>query len=163
MAPRNYRIHAPGYVVRPEIYGPDAFENFPGRAWTDQRGLTRGWGTTFRGRANTGNWFHSPIAVPLGWGDADLPERCNEVIVYLDLPAHTSMQAIHVWSRVPLFFRRDGLNVTGNYTNRVVLNENQFQFPKRQATAIGISVFVRFNAVADVTFSGVEVAFEDQP
>jgi len=39
MAPRYYRIHAPGYVVRPETYGPDAFENFPGRAWTDQRGV----------------------------------------------------------------------------------------------------------------------------
>ena len=163
MAPKTYRMHAHGSVVRPEVYGPDAFENFPGRSWTDQRGLTRGWGTTFRGRANTGNWFHSPISVVKGWGEGDAPERCNEVIVYLDLPANTIMQAIHVWSRRSLIFRRDGLNVTGDYTTRVVTNENQFQFAPQSASPISISVFVRFNAAADVTFTGVEAAFVDQP
>jgi len=41
----------PGYVVRPERYGLDVFLNVGGSGWTDQQGLSRGWGTPFRGKA----------------------------------------------------------------------------------------------------------------
>jgi hypothetical protein len=35
-----------------------------GVPWSDVAGLRRGWATTFRGKAQTDNWFHFSIPTP---------------------------------------------------------------------------------------------------
>jgi hypothetical protein len=55
------------------------------------------------------------------------------------------LNAIHVWDGPYLFFRREGLKVTGNYINLRVTDENDFQFPDEPVNrAIGISLLVGF-------------------
>jgi len=101
----SYYMGAPGYVVRPERYGPEVFENIGALRWTDQQGLSRGWGTTFRGRANAENWFHFPITTPTGWSATARRVQCNSVAVTLDLqPNDAFLRAINVWDGPDLFF-----------------------------------------------------------
>jgi hypothetical protein len=149
----------PGYVVRPERYGPEVFENVNGIGWSDQQGLSQGWGTTFRGKAGVENWFHFPITNPTIFNGQRL--KCNQAAVTLELPSGQAyLKAFHLWDRVTKFFARDNLSVTGNYGNTWIQNRNAYSFPDHVVDgAIGISVLVRFSVLCNVKFTGAGLVF----
>jgi hypothetical protein len=151
----------PGYAVRPETYGPGVFQNVNGVPWTDQQGLSRAWGTTFRGKKDFRIWFHFPITTPTIL--AGVRQKCNLAAVTLNLaPADAFLQSFHLYDRLNRFFFRDNLNETGDLDDTVVMNRNMFTFPDHEVNGwVGISVMIFFDADADVTFTGAGVRFHD--
>ena len=156
----SFRL-VPGYVVRPERYGPDVFENVSGLSWTDQQGLTQGWGTTFRGRRGVQNWFHFPITNPTIERDVRL--QCNLAAVTLNLePRRTFLRSMHLWDRTNRFFISPDLNVTDDLSATWATGRNVFEFPDHVVDgAIGISVLIEFSETSEVTFTGAGLRFHD--
>jgi hypothetical protein len=157
----EYYQLVPGYVVRPERYGPDVFQNVGGLGWTDQQGLSRGWGTTFRGKAGISNWFHFPITNPTILAGTRL--FCNLAAVTANLQATDAfLQAFHLWDRVTRFAAFDNLNVTGDFGNIWSAGQTVFTFPDHQVDgAVGISVLVFFDSDSEVTFTGAGLRFHN--
>jgi len=150
----------PGYVVRAERPGPDFFQNVAGLAWTDQQGLSQGWGTTYRGRGGTSNWFHLPITNPTIFNGVRL--RCNLAAVTLNLRPGATLTNFHLWDRVSRFFTRDGLSVGGDLSNTWNSNLNVFSFADHSVDgAVGISVAISFTNDSEVTFTGAGLRFHD--
>jgi len=156
----NY-LFVPGYAVRPEHYGPDVFEQVSGIPWTDIQGLSRGWGTSFRGKQNVQTWFHFPITYPQMLNGKRM--WCNLAGVTLSLePANAFFQSMHLWDRRNRFFWIDNLNLTGNYGSTWTENINWFRFPDYQVNgAVGISVLVYFDDAGTVTFTGAGLRLHD--
>jgi hypothetical protein len=157
----DYYNLVPGYVVRPERYGPDVFLNVGGLSWTDQQGLSRGWGTTFLSKAGISNWFPFPKTNPTILAGVLL--RCNLAAVTLNLQVTDAfLRAVHVWDRVNRFAEFNGLNVTGDFSNTWIPGQNVFTFPDHLVDgAVGISVLVFFDSNAEVTFTGAGLKFHD--
>jgi hypothetical protein len=148
-----------GYVVRPERYGPGIHENVNAIDWTDQQGLSQGWGTTFRGKANVSNWYHFPITNPTILAGTRL--SCNLAAVTLSLqPTDAFLKAFHVWDRTNPFFANNNLNVSEDLSNTWAAGKNVFTFPDHVVDgAVGISVLIFFDAPANVTFTGAGLRF----
>ena len=160
----------PGYVVRAEVAGPSVFETIGGRPGTDLLGLPQGWGTTFRGKAGVRNWFHFPITNTTVVDDERL--ACDIAAVTLNLQATDAfLEAVHLWDRTERFFRREGLSVTGDFSNDwspdqtsfgAVVGEGPGYFlPHIVQGAVGISVLIFFDSPANVTFTGAGIRLRD--
>ncbi len=157
----NHYLLVPGYVVRAEAAGPGVFENVGGVGWTDVLGFPQGWGTTFRGKANVRSWFHFPITNTTILNDVRL--KCNLAAVTMNLQSTDAfLQAIHVWDRTNRFFVREGLSVTGDFSNNWSPDQTVFTFPDRVVDgAIGISVLIFFDSPANVVFTGAGIRLHD--
>lgn len=57
----DYRVNVHGTAFFPEYSGPGALRNVSDVHWSDQQGLRRGSGVTFRGEAGRDNYFHVSI------------------------------------------------------------------------------------------------------
>lgn len=57
----DYRVNVHGTAFFPEYSGPGALRNVSDIHWSDQQGLRRGSGVTFRGEAGRDNYFHVSI------------------------------------------------------------------------------------------------------
>jgi hypothetical protein len=139
---------------------PGNLEHAGGLAWSDVVGYRRGWGNTFRGRANTFNWFH--FAVPTlnleDHASADLAEvRVNFLV---NDPAR--VQSVHIWDAHVRLQAFDNLNLRGDFRTQVAPNQNSwlFQPALNMNGGLGISVGVQFrNPASDVLFTTAYARF----
>lgn len=92
----SYSVNVHGTSFFPEYSGPGALRNVDDIHWSDQQGLRRGSGVTFRGEPNRDNYFHTSF--PTIWG---LPLH-NPF-----LPAEPASLGRR-WINVRLFFRVSG-------------------------------------------------------
>lgn len=157
-------VHGTAAVA--EFVGPGKLANIPGHGWTDIVGLRRGWGTTFRGVANTSNWFH--LAVPTVIASSTSPGpganlmTLLSIIINFETYGTARLWNVHVWVGDSRIFARDALMLAGDYRNRVVQNENVFQIntglePGRN---VGISLGVVFGSTdSEILFQGAGASF----
>lgn len=176
----------PGYVARPEIPGGDTIGspapllNVSGIGSTDLVGVPRGWGITFRGKANHQEWFHFAIPTPVFRDDSNLPPRAGcdsqharlvRVFVFFRLfELSARLRAVHVWDGprrlAPIF---DPLNVAGDRSTAVdygasdpVMNANTWPFPDEPCLSwgLGISALIDFGQRdGDVLFTAAGADF----
>jgi hypothetical protein len=112
-------------------------------------------------KAGVSDWFHFPITNPTILAGTHL--RCNFAAGTLNLQdTDAFLRAIHVWTRTNRFFTRDNLSVTGDFSNNWSPDQTVFAFPDHVVDgAVGISVLVFFDSLANVTFTGAGLRFHD--
>jgi hypothetical protein len=98
---------------RPQFPGPGRLENVEGVHWTDIVGYRRASGNTFRGVANTVNWFHLPVP-SLGLVD-HVATGLGEIYVQFLATATARVQSIRVSTGHIELFTRDNLNLSGSF------------------------------------------------
>ena len=132
-------------VVGPEPPALNVLENVPGTSWTDVMGLRQGWGSTFRGKANTHGWFHLPFPTPIQLFDAASGLEWVEVGFTIDGPAH--VESLHLWSGRERIAAVDGQQLVNGA-------RHQFDEPRIVSHALNVCLGVRFNEPANITIHG---------
>lgn len=123
--------------------------------WTDVVGLRRGWGTTFRGKARTSNWFHFSIPTPQVLQGA-LIRGVKQIFVNLEVQGQVAATSCHLWDGARhRIFQRDGLNFIAPFGLDVSAHS---LVPS--LTVVGISVGVRFQQEGEITFLQAGAEFE---
>jgi hypothetical protein len=148
-----------GNVFVPERIDDGFLARVGGIAWTDRVGLPRGWGRTYRGQNDRDNWFHAMIPTPPI--DDGVRVRASVAFVLFDAEPDAEVQNVHVWDGVNLIFRNDNLRVSGNRCSSIQIGLNGFDIPNDPLVqwGVGISVRVRFNEEANITFCSAGVDF----
>ncbi len=152
--------------VCPRSYPIRQIRQSPDINWTDQQGLRRGSGVTFRGQPNRDNFFHVPLTIPIG-----LP-LYNPNEERIEQPAST-------WHSVKLFFQLHGpaqifhlgffdgghrFHTLDRRPNLGIRNAEEVFLapgPMRVPTVgFGLSVGVNFGGPdSSITFEGAEATF----
>jgi hypothetical protein len=131
------------------VSSPGDLETVNGIGWTDLVGLRQGWGTTFRGKAGKTIWFHIPFPTPTIVNNVQ--SMLSRLDVLFDINGQATVESVHLWGSVSnRWFARDNL---GLHTNA----RFDFSPPGALNGAIGISVGVRFQAAANITFRGAMI------
>jgi hypothetical protein len=155
----GFSVH--GTAVVAELPGPSRFEIINGIEFTDVVGYRRGWGSTYRGKPNTFNWFH--FAVPslnlLNYSTAEL----GEVQVGFLTTNTARVQSVHVWDAHVQLRNFDNLNRSGDFRVTSTLGSNAFLFNPPLAMRfgpVGISIGVDFGSqTSDVLFTRAYARF----
>lgn len=139
---------------------PGQLEKAGGLDWSDVVGYRRGWGNTFRGKANAFNWFH--FAVPTlnlkDHASADL----GEVRIDLLTTGTAKVQSVHVWNGHVRLRAFDNLGLSGDFRETSVPNKTSwlFQPPLKMGRGLGLSIGVDFGAQAsDILFTTAYARF----
>lgn len=74
----------------------------------------KGWGSTFRGREGTENWFHLPLSVPPARAAA--PARLTQVFLFFHNTAHSPITALHVYDGPKRILALDDIALDGDHT-----------------------------------------------
>jgi hypothetical protein len=126
-----------------------------GVPWSDVVGLRRGWGTTFRGKSHTDNWFHFSIPTPQVL-QGTLLRRVQQIFVNLEVAGQVEARSFHLWDgHRNRIFARDGLHVTGEFG----LDTSSHTMISSLAV-VGISIGVHFEQEAEITFLQAAAEFE---
>ncbi len=143
------------YVGGANISSPGPLLQVGGVPWSDVVGLRRGWGTTFRGKGGTNNWFHFSIPTPQILQGL-LLRRVEQIFVNLGVQGPAVATSFHLWDGMRnRIFQRDNLRVVGQYG----LNTSGHSVVSSLAV-VGISVGVRFEQEAEITFFQAGAEFE---
>lgn len=133
------------------ISSPGPLLQVNGVPWTDVVGLRQGWGTTFRGKAGTGNWFHFNIPVHQV-REQGFPQSVKAVTVDFAVQGQVRVTSVHLWSAGAggggtRIFQRDGLAAT----SRLDLDTSG-HLPVSSLHPLGISIGVSFLEEGQITF-----------
>jgi hypothetical protein len=146
--PDSYGLSVHGTSVVPE--NPAGLDDAGPVPYTDVLGYRRGWGTTFRGYAETFNWFH--IAVPTlnskgVPGDVlTVAPALGEVRIDFLTTGTAQVEQVHLWDGHVILRGFLNLNVAGDFRATVFPDKTfwEFQPPLPMQRALGISVGVNF-------------------
>jgi uncharacterized protein DUF6623 len=141
----------------PERPGPGP--NLPvfGIGWTDALGLHRGWGVTWRAAWVT-NIFH--VAIPVPSMIVGSQARLDKVFVLFNIQGWAEITHVHVWDGPRFLQEFTNFSRSGDHSGAID-NENTFDLPSNPAIqfGVGLSVIVRFNSDANITFTGAGADF----
>jgi hypothetical protein len=150
-------VHGNAFTV-PENPASTAIAPVPGRPRTDIVGLHQGWGQTWRGRSGTANWFHVGVPTPVIVDDVRL--RLQRVMILFAAGVSCDLTNVHVWdgpNRIQTF---GPFAITRNHFGGLDAS-NTFNAPANPLVfwGVGISVLIRFNTAANITFYSAGIDF----
>lgn len=126
-----------GTVVNAEY--PQRLESIPG---VGRYAYRRGWGTYFRQRPNSDNWFHFPITSPITLDDVR-PLLVKVFVLYN--AQNVQVTNIHIWDGRRLVKEFNDLSLTGDHSGDIDSSNSWTIDPPAQiAFGLGISVGARF-------------------
>lgn len=157
-------VHGTSAVA--EYVGPGRLANIDGVHWSDVAGLRKGWGTLFRGVANSLNWFHLAIPTPIAYAanptsSAQLVSL-QSILVNFQTFGTARVSRIHVWAGSARILTRDGLDLFGDFRNLSIQDQNVHQIQRRlePTMTIGVSVCVTFgSAESNILWQGARASF----
>jgi len=135
------------------VSSPGPFANVDGVPWSDVVGLRQGWGCTYRGKANQGNWFHFTLPTPC-WREGVRAKLQRVFILFRLFDAEARITSVHVWdgpNRLIAwdFGRAQGLR--GDRSNQIYWGTNldnanscEFRNPPEIHFGVVVCVYVDF-------------------
>jgi hypothetical protein len=163
----RYRVNVHGHAFFLEYPGPGHMRNVENVDWSDQQGLRRGWGVTFRAQPNRDNYFHVSLPVASGLPLFNPYEQTIQdsvsrwYSVRLTFQLNGPAQLFHLGffdgrNRFHTLDRRPNLGISSR--QEVVIPIERRRSP---SVAFGLSVGINFGQPdSSVLFEGVEATFE---
>lgn len=157
-------VHGTSAVA--EYVGPGRLVNIDGVHWSDVAGLRKGWGTLFRGAAQSFNWFHLAVPTPVAYAASPTASAqlmsLQSIRINFQTFGTSRVSRVHVWAGGQRILTKDGLDLFGDFRSLSIQNQNVFAIQKRlePGLTIGISVCVVFGATeSNILFQGASASF----
>jgi hypothetical protein len=109
-------------MVVPEESGSELSASVDGVEYANVVRYLPSWGKTWRGKANTFNFFHVSIPTPTFIGT--VRPQLDKVYVFFEAVSPARVENIHVWEGPNRIWVRDGLTVSGNRLGGVQWDQN---------------------------------------
>jgi hypothetical protein len=138
------------YVGGSSITSPGPLNTVAGVYWTDVVGLPQGWGKTYRGKAGEAVWFHAVVPTPTMVSSVRV--QLDQVYVFFNAREGCSLVDLHAWDGIDNILQIGNLSVTGDQSRNPTTGVNAFPILHTMNFGLNISLHVRFNNEADITF-----------
>ena len=157
-----------GTAFQPAEYPGSGLSNVNNVDWTDKLGFRQGWGTTWKGQAGHGNFFHVSIPTPVivNGTRARLTKvyvmfMCGDLTVNNALHAGANVTAYHIWDGPNRIHLESGMLLFGEHRNFLdTSNTIVLSAPIEIYWGLGISVQVQFTNDQFVSFASAGADFE---